>query len=58
MLNFYLHKIGGHLQELAVLAMVFVPLDAHNLTRREILFLYVGSAAMLLAGIEMDRRTH
>ena len=39
MLKFYLHKIGGHTQELTVLAMVFVPLDAHKLSPPEILFL-------------------
>ena len=34
-MKFYLHKIGGHLQELAVLMIVFVPLDRH-LTMRQI----------------------
>lgn len=56
-MRFYLQKIGSHFQELAVLAMVFVPLDAHNLARREIVAVYALSAVMLFAGIEMERRT-
>ena len=55
-MKFYLHKIGGHFQELAVLAMVFVPLDAHGLTKRAVSLLYVGCCVMLFVGIELERR--
>jgi hypothetical protein len=36
---FYLRKIGEHLQELAILAMVFVPLD-HGLTAHQMMALW------------------
>lgn len=55
-MRFYLNKIGGHLQELAILAMVFVPLDRH-LNLKDSLLLYVPLAIILLAGIETERRT-
>jgi hypothetical protein len=28
-MRFYISRIGGHLQELAVLALIFVPLDRY-----------------------------
>jgi hypothetical protein len=56
-MRFYLHKIGGHLQELAVLAMVFVPLDYHGLTLRQGVFLFGVCCVMMVFGIEMERRT-
>ena len=56
-MRFYLHKIGEHLQEFAVLAMVFVPLDLHNLSPHTVLSLYVISSLVLLLGIELERRT-
>jgi hypothetical protein len=55
-MRFYLHKIGGHLQEIAVLAAVFVPLD-RNLTLHESLMLWGFCGAILIVGIEMERRT-
>lgn len=55
-MRYYLHKIGGHLQELAVLAMVFVPLD-RRLTTEQIVVLYATCGVILLVGIELERRT-
>jgi hypothetical protein len=55
LMRFYIRKIGEHLQELAVLAVIFVPLD-HHLTTRGIIYLAVGCGAILVAGIEMERR--
>ncbi len=55
-MRFYLNKIGGHLQELAVLAIVFVPLDGH-LTHHGIVVLGVCCAFIIAVGIEMERRT-
>lgn len=54
-MKFYLRKIGEHLQELAVLAAVFVPLDAH-LTNGKVLVLWVGCGVIITMGIEMERR--
>lgn len=55
-MRFYLNKIGGHLQELAVLAVVFIPLDRH-LETPQILELCALCAAILFVGIEIERRT-
>jgi hypothetical protein len=55
-MRFYLHKIGGHLQELAVLVLVFVPLDSH-LTHHGIAMLGASCAFTMIVGIEMERRT-
>lgn len=55
-MRFYINKIGGHLQELAVLAAVFVPLD-RNLTSHERLMLWGFCGAIITVGIEMERRT-
>ena len=55
-MKFYLHKTGEHLQELAILALVFVPLDRH-LTMHGIAVLAMPCTAILLVGIEMERRT-
>jgi hypothetical protein len=55
-MRFYLHKIGGHLQELAVLALVFVPLDSH-LTHKGIAVLCASCVFTMVVGIEMERRT-
>lgn len=46
-MRFYLNKIGGHLQELAVLAMVFVPLDLH-LNLHAVIALWGGGIVVLL----------
>lgn len=54
-MRFYLRKIGEHLQELAVLAAVFVPLDAH-LTSGKVLVLWGGCGVIITIGIEMERR--
>lgn len=56
-MKFYLHKIGGHLQELAVLAMVFVPLDSHGLTSVQLVLLVAICIAIMMVGIELERRT-
>jgi hypothetical protein len=54
-MRFYLHKIGGHLQELAILAMVFVPLD-RGVTARKMIVLWGICGTILMVGIEMERR--
>jgi hypothetical protein len=56
-MRFYLYKIGGHLQELAVLAMVFVPLDYQGLTVKQGVLLFVVCCVIMGLGIEMERRT-
>ena len=56
-MRFYLHKIRSHLQELAVLLAVFVPLDAHNLARRELAAVYIVTVVILATAVEMERRT-
>ena len=53
--RFYLRKIGEHMQEFAVLAAVFVPLDM-KLTIRNILVLWIACGAIIIIGIEMERR--
>lgn len=55
-MRFYIHKIGEHLQELAVLAAVFVPLD-RSLTIHQIVMLWVACGVIIIGGIEMERRT-
>jgi hypothetical protein len=55
MMRFYLHKIAGHLHRLAVIAIVFVPLD-RRLTIHQITVLCVICGALLLACLEMERR--
>lgn len=55
-MRFYLNKIGGHFQELAILALVFVPLE-RSLTHPQIVELGAACAAIIVAGIEMERRT-
>lgn len=54
-MKFYIRKVGEHLQELAVLAAVFVPLDAH-LTTSEKLIMWAGCGVIITVGIEMERR--
>lgn len=54
-MRFYLHKIGGHLQEVAVLAAVFVPLD-RNLTTTDKLITWAACGAIITIGIEIERR--
>ncbi len=53
-MRFYLNKIGGHFQELAILALVFVPLE-RSLTHPQIVELGAACAAIIVAGIEMER---
>jgi len=55
-MRFYLNKIGSHLQELAVLALVFVPLDGH-LTHKGIGVLCASCVFTMAVGIETERRT-
>lgn len=55
-MRFYLNKIGGHLQELAILGMIFILLDL-RFTIHEIIALWGGGIAILLTGTEMERRT-
>lgn len=54
-MRFYLRKIGGHMQEVAVLAAVFVPLDM-KLTNVEKLITWGVCGAIITIGIEMERR--
>jgi hypothetical protein len=55
-MRFYLRKVAGHLQELAVLAAVFVPLD-RNLTNRQSLMVWGFCGAIIVVGIEIERRS-
>jgi len=55
-MRYYLNKIGGHLQEIAVLAAVFVPLD-RNLTVHQSIMSWCLCGAIIAVGIEMERRT-
>ncbi len=55
MSKFYIKKIGEHLQELGILALVFVPLDRALSAGKTLLLLGVCSA-VIVAGIEMERR--
>jgi hypothetical protein len=54
-MRFYISKIGGHLQELAVLALIFVPLDRH-LTVHQYMVEAPICAVIIMIGIEMERR--
>ena len=54
-MRFYFQKIGEHFQELALLAMVFVPLD-RTLATRSLLLIEGACVVMLFIGIETERR--
>jgi hypothetical protein len=55
-MGFYFHKIGEHLQRLAVLAIVLVPLD-RRLTLHQVVVSWVVFTVIVLIGIEVERRT-
>jgi hypothetical protein len=51
-----LHKISEHIQKLALVAIVFIPLHRH-VTTHQIVVLWAVCGAILLVGIEVERRT-
>lgn len=55
-MRFYIHKGGQHLQELGILALIFMPLDA-KLHGSRLLMTLAGSVIIIVAGMEMERRS-
>jgi hypothetical protein len=56
MKQFYIKKIGQHLQELAILGLIFIPLDK-GLTGKQLLLTLATCSVAVVIGIEMERRT-
>jgi hypothetical protein len=54
-MRFYFQKIGEHLQKLAVLAIVLVPLKRH-LTIHQVVVSWVVFSVIALVGIQVERR--
>jgi hypothetical protein len=54
-MRFYLQKIGEHLQKLAVLAIVVVPLERH-LTIHQVVVSWAVFSVIALLGMQVERR--